>query len=699
MTSLMSGEGLYNGRALQDGEPGSTSKDDLLADPRKPKMSDQDIIREHKRCVREYKHYFDLQHARWRENYKFVRGSIHSEEEIDYARRTGMPTWNMNDAGRIILSHSGRQVTQRVVAKLESRGRHSQDAIDIDEAVARWERERSQEESVISQSFRDLHICGVSALVDQVSFREGPIPISKPVAAPIYEFMWDPVAASPNIQDRSWATRTRKLTRDQFLDLFGRDSLYAFNSTQSPGGSGGSLADAQNSDANVRGVDGGHEPMDVAPASTSRTRTALVTEREWVELEGVYHLNFPGVPAEFESQVFPAEGTDADAAMMALQELEARSMLSQQVGQMAAQQGGSPPDVPDVIRELAPASFERFQELFIGRYGQRFEDYARSEGRKIRYAILCGNHVLRKGTRVENRFHFLFMTGQAYQGDSGYTEFESAVDRMKDPQRIGTRMINLFLYMLSVSPKSGYLHEPGAFEDAAKASEQMAVPGSNVEVLDASRIQPKPGVQMPPGLESLLGMARSLVAEQGGAMPDATGSGGDLRRISGKVFSSVAAAAALQSSREGDAIREFRIEHTRLRMARRRAYYSRSDVQRIVGPNLAPMVPKKEQWASIDDFDITVEEAPDEKTTKLEQARIWVDSGLWQAVQGTPSEPPPEVTAEILGSGMPPDLRDKWVRKMQDAEVTQGVLQQLAERLAALESAVGGEQAQPEGEA
>ena len=212
-------------------------------------------------------------------------------------------------------------------------------------------------------------------------------------------------------------------------------------------------------------------------------------------------------------------------------------------------------------------------------------------------------------------------------------------------------------------PKGRTFFEPGAFKNPKHAASRAAMPGAWIQTQPGA-LNPgypkikeeKPGTY-PSFLDAYMTMADQAVWRPVGLTPESLGQMQDMRRVSGTVFQSVQDSISAILSYLFDSLRLYRKVSGRLVLEMMVAHYDWDDVVRIIGEEKAIefadipdpktgepvsqpvglLLPEKERWDEMAEFDVIVEEKPTSQSqqkefwefmTRTDMVGRWVESGL-----------------------------------------------------------------------
>lgn len=256
--------------------------------------------------------------------------------------------------------------------------------------------------------------------------------------------------------------------------------------------------------------------------------------------------------------------------------------------------------------------------------------------RKVYKQAYLGRVVLDEGpTPCEGHFSLQCVTGFR---DQVKGHFFGLVTGLKDPQRWANKWMSQTMHILNSTAKGGVMIEAGATDDMRKFEKSWARQDAVTEVTNGSlqqgRIQAKPTTPFPAGFYQLMDMAINAMRDVSGVNLEMLGQR-DANQP-GVVETQRRSAAMTTLSALFECMRMYRRVQGEIIIKIARDYVTPQTIQRVVGQQLAPLVPAFLQAER--KFDITVDEAPDSPNAK---------DVIWSTMGQTIHQQPPQVQAVL----------------------------------------------------
>lgn len=296
----------------------------------------------------------------------------------------------------------------------------------------------------------------------------------------------------------------------------------------------------------------------------------------------------------------------------------------------------------------------KFKKLKSG-LDSRGIDYVSQKKKVFKQAFIAGGTVLEEGPAPdEEDFTLNCMTGSR---DRNSNLWYGIVEVMKDPQRFGNKFFSTILDILNKNSKGGVMYEADAVEDARKFEEDWARPDAATKVnpgaLQESRIQPKPAINFPSGLDKLMQFSMDAVHDLPGVSLELLGMANRDQANSLEFQRKQAGVTIL--AHLFDAQRKYRKEQGRVLLYFITRYISDGRLIRIIGEEgQAQYVPLIKQPDTLK-YDVVVDEAP--SSPNMKERVFSVISNLLPSLGRMNIPLPPEL---LDYSPLPSSLVQKW---------------------------------------
>ena len=290
---------------------------------------------------------------------------------------------------------------------------------------------------------------------------------------------------------------------------------------------------------------------------------------------------------------------------------------------------------------------EKLSTEGFARLQPKFEEsnikYMKQGGVTWRKAIVAGHTLIEEGeSPCPTAPTFQCMT---YERDQIRGTWFGVVKPMMDPQKFGNKFFSVMLDIYNKGSKGGVMVEVDAVEDFRDFEKKWARPDGVVKVrqgaISQGKIQPKPSVQLPPGMDRLMGFSLDAVHEVTGINLELLG------------FANREQAGVLEQQRKQagltiiaglfDAMRRYRKEDGRVLLYLIQNYISDGRLIRILGQDGKEKYIQLAKQPGVGEYDVIVDESPTSPNVK--------EKVFGALVQLLP------VLGE-LGIPMPPELLD-----------------------------------------
>lgn len=556
-----------------------------------PRTDDEgpDIVRMAHRYYRQCKDHS----SEWREeantNYDMAAGKQWDDDDLAKLQGDNRPAVTFNRIARTLNAICGTQVANRQETRFVPREMGDTQINEILSAAAEWVRDGCQAEDEESDAFEDMCITGMGCTETRLDYESDPEGAIVIERRDIKEMYWDPAATKRNLSDAKWCMRIKSYDRAEFIREWPEANDMP---TSDPW-------DARGEDEST-GVREHVYPQDAynnQKAGAQKGKAKIrVAQLQWAEMAMVYRV-----------------GSDAQI--------------------------------------LSAGAFKKIKK----RLDAERVPYIKQPTAKWRQAFIAGSEILDEGEcPFPDGPTFRFMT---YKRDRNKNVWYGLVRAMTDPQKFGNKFFSQILDILNKGAKGGVMLESDAVADIRKFEEKWARPDGVVELrpgaLAGGKIQPKPLVSLPPGLDKLMQFSMDGVHDVTGINLELLGMAN--REQSGILEHQRKQAGVTIIAPLFDGLRRYRKEQGRVLLHFIQTFISDGRLIRIAGNDgnqqYVPLIKQPE----IAKYDIIVDEAPTSPNMKERVFGVMSDLLPTIAKMGLPV--PPEV---LDYSPLPSALVSKW---------------------------------------
>lgn len=487
----------------------------------------------------------------WRDEtkdlYDFVAGRQWDTDDEARMREANRPMITFNMMSKFIDVVTGLQINNRQQIRCYPRQPGAAAVNEVATGALEWCRDQCSAEYEETDAGQDCLLTGMGWIEDFYDDQTDPGGAIAQERRDPLEMIWDPMARKKNLTDRRWQIRLKRVTFDEYMELFDSE----------PTGS-----------VSVIGM----APEDLDSGLQTITK-----------------------PQDYDGQDVPSEARGkyliADYQFVSLHPIV--TVTAQFPGAPPAQQQFSADEWKQTQPQLQAANIPH-----------------RAETQKVRKFYRCWitSEGIMGGIKPIPSFTFHAITGKR---DRNKNLWYGLGRNLKDPQRWVNAFFSSIIWQLMVNPKGGVMVEDDAVEDQAQFEDSWADPSKPTFVrsgaLVAGKIQPKPASSYPEGMDRLMNF--SLEALPGVSGINAELLGLTDRQQPGIVEAQRKQGALAIVAWYFDAMRRYYQESGRVMLGMIRDFMADGRLIRIVGPNGAQYIPLIRDKLTMT-FDIIVDEAP-----------------------------------------------------------------------------------------
>lgn len=596
---------------------------------------DKDLLDEiHEFVSRSKQHWGDWRKDA-REDYAFVSGDQWTEEDREVLKNAERPVITFNRISPVIDTVSGSEVSNRQEVRFIPRQVGATGVNEVLTATAEWARDTCDAEDEESDAFQDAITCGLGCTETHMSYddnQDGEVDIDRVDPLEMYP---DPDAVKRNLVD------SRKLARVREVDVEYIEHLWPDKADEiGSNDPWGDLDRESDDDTQIHHrIAGDQYQSGRSPEQATGKNKRILIEYQWFEYESFHRV------------------------------------LDPSTGQ---------------ITELDSDKFENLSDNFE-RKGVQLQAVKQKRKRFMR-AFVCGDTILEKGEiapplnpdakeRVPG-FTYKFITGKR---DRNKGTWYGLVRSMKDPQRWANKWLSQTLHIINTNAKGGVMIEKDAVDNVRKFEDSWAKSDAITWLKPggAQKIEPKPAITFPAGMDKLMEFAVSSIRDVSGVNLE----------LLGLAEKDQAGVLEYQRKQAGltvlatlfDSLRRYRKEQGRLLLYFINNYIPDGTLVKIVGPDGEQYIPFMRQPDTVK-YDVIVDEAPSSPNQK---ERVWQ---LLQPLMPTMMKMgmPPSIWAEVIKfSPLPESLVNKVVQAISNPPPNPQAQQQQMEQQAATMKAQG----------
>lgn len=554
-----------------------------------------DTVQMAHRCYRDSRDHTADWREEARESYDMAAGTQWSSTDLQLLEDQKRPAVTFNRIARTLNAIVGTQVSNRQETRYIPRELGDQQVNEILTAAADWARDQCEAEDEESDSFEDMCTTGMGWTETRLDYDHDPEGKLVIERVDPLEMYWDPGATKRNLSDARWVMRVKKMDQTEFMERW-PDAGVDYSSDPWEG-----KDDEPNQREHVYPQDA-YKWEQATKSGRKNAKKVRVGHIQWSTREEVYRVGGT------------AEAVTAKAFKKLKKKLDAQGIQYVKQHQV------------------------RWKQAFIA----------------------CGEVLEEDNCPFPEGPTLRCMT---YKRDRNKNLWYGIVRAMLDPQRFGNKFFSQILDILNKGAKGGVIMERDAVDDTKEVENKWARPDGIVFVKSGAiaqgKIQPKPIVQLPAGLDRLMQFSMDGVHEVTGINLELLGMAN--REQAGVLEHQRKQAGVTIIAPLFDGLRRYRKEQGRVMLYFIQHYLSDGRLIRISGNGTERFVPLIRDSGTAQ-YDVIVDEAPTSPNMKERVFGIMSELLPTLAKMGVPIPP------ELLDySPLPSSLIAKWKEQIQQA--------------------------------
>lgn len=516
-------------------------------------------------------------HPGWRketkEAFDFVAGRMWAREDEENLNSQNRPIITFNRVEPMIRSICGVEINNRQEIHYDPNLPEDNDIAAVPNTAAKIIMSRGEFADEESEAFFDVLVCGMGFLDHYMDYDENPDGDLKESREDPLEFYWDPHARKQNLADGTWIGQMKRMSKAKGEELFPDADLSA-------------KTFGQTSDEGT-----GHD--DIARLNPPDIYKGIATSKDLAQLEDVSVYRYQYYAMETIIRLPGPEGTEpvnfkTDDDMARFKEIK---------------------------RVMAEANTPL----------EKGVHYLEQKTKVYYHAFISGESVI-KHERLPSQTGF---TTKAITGlkDRNRNTWYGVLRSMRDPTRYANKFFSWQVFAFLTSNKGGFTMEESALAGQNEASfkADAAKPGHFLKVADGALTGGKIKFDEPMPYPQLTNEMNFAV----GALPAVTGLSleflGSAERDQPGVLEQQRKMASMTIlAPTFSALRRFRIASAKLLMEYMREYYSTPRLQRMVGKDLAPLVPQFKEKDELQ-YALLLDDAPESPSIKAAVYSLWIE--------------------------------------------------------------------------
>lgn len=484
-----------------------------------------------------------------KELFDFEAGHQWLAQDEEKLKEQNRPMVTFNVLSKFIDAVVGLQINNRQDIRCYPRNLGDTQVNELATGAIAWCRDQCDAEYEDTDGGHDCLLTGMGWIETFLDDRFDPEGIARQERRDPLEMFWDPRARKKNLTDRRWQARLKRVRRDEYIELFGKEPT---GSVVIPG------LDLNDPEPGMQIIE---RPQDY----TSEPGGAVV-------------YGYGYVVADYQFSCVHAYWT-----------VKARFSEVGEVSKQFSDEDWQTLE-PQLKESGVPYQSERARQLVFYR------------------CWITGDGVDKVQRLTFDGFTFHAITGKR---DRNKNLWFGLGRNLKDPQRWVNVFFSSIIWQLMVNPKGGLLAEEDAFADETEAEESWADPSKITwaasGALAAGKIQPKPAGSYPEGMDRLMQFSMNALPGVSGINAELLGLTD--REQPGVVEAQRKQGALAIVAWYFDALRLYYKQSGRCLLSLIRDFMADGRLIRIAGQNGAKYVPLLKDPLT-QKFDIIVDEAP-----------------------------------------------------------------------------------------
>lgn len=545
-----------------------------------------------------------------REWYDMASGEQWEATDLMRLQDQQRPAVVFNRILRTINAVTGTQISNRQETTFRPRELGDVKTNEILNGAAEWVRDGCDADDEESDAFVDLGICGMGWTETLLSYDNDPEGKILIDRTDPLEMYWDPAARKRNLSDARWFMHVRSVDLEEFQNRWPEADPEL---SQSPW-------EGEDDDSSKR--------VHVYPQDAYKNEQANRKAGKRVARIRVAHLQW------------------------------AERKTAYRVGKRA--------------ERMEAGAFDKLRD----KLDQHKIGYMKQQGVSWKRAFIAGGEILEEGeSPYPDGSTFRCMT---YERDRNKGTWFGLVKAMVDPQRFGNKFFSQILDILNKGAKGGIMAEADAVEDFRELEAKWARPDSVIKMksgaISQGKVQEKPLVKLPVGLEPLMAFSLDAVHEVNGISLEFLGSAD--RNQPGVLEHQRKQAGLTILAPLFNSMRRYRKEQGRVLLYFIQTYISDGRLIRILGQNgREEYVPLSKQPETAR-YDVIVDEAPTSPNMKDRVYAALTEMLPSLAKMGLPLPP------ELLDyAPIPSALAEKWKEKIEQGQQIPPEIQKQMQKL------------------
>ncbi len=475
---------------------------------------------------------------------------------------------------------------------------------DYMNGLSDYARDNANMDSIETMQDKEMLITGYGAIDTSVNYEQNPDGEVKAELVDFDDVFWDPESRETNLLDSRWVFRRKKFNIKEALKRFKGSKPEDFDRVQ------------EHTTGYQYNPDGGIYDKIAYGGGIQEEDLVQVYYYQWWDIETYYRGENPAIQlAQTNPQL-------------------ARLFIEQLTGIMEIREAVAPNEESDDYFDFDPRKeylvmTPRIKNDVVelaSRFGVDME--VQEHLKKVYYTTVNSRtKIFRKFKSPDQQgFTIKFKTGDF---DRVNKVWFGLVAGLKNPNMYANKSLTEILYIIAANSKGGVMYEESAVDDKAKFEQDYARTNGAVKVndgaLQSGAIQPKARPSMSNGYEGIYGIANQSMNDVTGINKEFLGSSENKQvsaLLEGQRINQVVTTLATYF----DSISLYTVEQARLMITYLRilAQNSTGRLVKIIGPDGAFQVVELLEDALLEEYDVTVGEAPVSATQRTELAQTMI---------------------------------------------------------------------------